>query len=508
MLLLGSITLLLFLLLGFLLRWPGVTARPMHGDEAVQAYKTLDLRQLGVYTYDPNDHHGPILYLAGVPFAQTYKPNAGALNAKTWTRLPVLLVGLAIVFSPLLFRTEDELPGLLIAAGLLATSPAMVFYSGMYIHETIYVSCSLLFLGCLYRAAHSRRTAWFIAAGFILGLMISTKETWPLAMVAACCGVAVTLSAEHRTCIRSYIRPSLIAVGIALITALILFSVFFTQVANLVRIPESLLHYGERLTGEGSFGDHRNPWHFYFHRLLFWKVHPGPIFAEPGFVLFLLSSPLFAVPSLRQSRSCTAAAMLAIFGLIQLIVYTAIPYKTPWLALSFMAPLLISAGMVTGAALQYWKAPPLRIGILVPVVAIVLWSISVSRNVTGTFSADVRNPWVYAHTAPDAERLADRLFVYHGLPSSEDRLRIDFYTHDYWPMPWYLRDFEGAAYWTSAPSDEFAPVVITDLAGSEAFGDRLDSLGYQKEYFGLRPEVPLVLYTQADFWEEFLKTRE
>lgn len=48
------------------LRLPDLAARPMHFDEANQAYRAGILLDTGVYRYDPLEHHGPVLYYAGV----------------------------------------------------------------------------------------------------------------------------------------------------------------------------------------------------------------------------------------------------------------------------------------------------------------------------------------------------------------------------------------------------------------------------------------------------------
>ena len=54
-------------LLALALRFPGLGARPMHTDEAVNAYITGQILAGEGYTYDPKDRHGPLLYLSAAP---------------------------------------------------------------------------------------------------------------------------------------------------------------------------------------------------------------------------------------------------------------------------------------------------------------------------------------------------------------------------------------------------------------------------------------------------------
>jgi predicted membrane-bound mannosyltransferase len=54
-------------LLALAVRLPQLGERPMHTDEAVNAYITGELLAGGKYHYDPQDRHGPVLYLLANP---------------------------------------------------------------------------------------------------------------------------------------------------------------------------------------------------------------------------------------------------------------------------------------------------------------------------------------------------------------------------------------------------------------------------------------------------------
>ena len=61
---------LLMALLGFLLRLPQLGERPMHTDEAVNAYIFGQLLTGKPFTYDPQDRHGPVLAALALPLAR------------------------------------------------------------------------------------------------------------------------------------------------------------------------------------------------------------------------------------------------------------------------------------------------------------------------------------------------------------------------------------------------------------------------------------------------------
>ena len=54
---------------------------------------------------------------------------------------------------------------------------------------------------------------------------------------------------------------------------------------------------------------------------------------------------------------------LAVYGLIIFLIYSAIPYKTPWLALNLSLPLALLCGLGVEAFLEQFKNPAGRWGV-------------------------------------------------------------------------------------------------------------------------------------------------
>ena len=170
------------------LRLPVLDRRPMHPDEANQAWKAGLLWQTGLYRYDPAEHHGPTLYYLTLPVLWLAGPADFAQTTETHYRLVPALAGLAGLAALLLLRKALGDGPVLCAAGLTALSPVMAFYSRYYIQETLLVLFTLAVLGCVarWRQASSLTGAAFWAAlcGGMVGLMAATKETWILALAA------------------------------------------------------------------------------------------------------------------------------------------------------------------------------------------------------------------------------------------------------------------------------------------------------------------------------------
>jgi len=73
-------------------------------------------------------------------------------------------------------------------------------------------------------------------------------------------------------------------------------------------------------------------------------------------------------------------------------------------------------------------------------------------------------------------------------------------------LPWYLRRFANVGYWSDVPDDPQAPVIISSIDYDDVLDKRLDG-EYQREYYGLRPEVLLRVYVEDSLWKSYMKTK-
>ena len=192
----GSALLVIALAAGLPLRFARLDARPMHHDEANQAVKFGALLERGEYRYDARDHHGPTLYYLTLP-AAWLRGQTTLASLDEWTLRGVTAVfGLATILllpllSPAIGRTA-------VAAGalLMALSPAMVFFSRMFIQESLFAGFALAFVIALGRVVGGGGLRWAAAAGVAAGLAVATKETAVIVLPAAL--VACTLASHFR----------------------------------------------------------------------------------------------------------------------------------------------------------------------------------------------------------------------------------------------------------------------------------------------------------------------
>lgn len=490
--------------------------RPFHGDEANQAVKAGMLLDDGEYTYDPHEHHGPTLYYLTLPvFWLTGTDHF--VNTEMWQyRLVPVVFGLLSLL--LLWGLRPALsPGAICWSALfLALSHAFVYYSRYYIQETLLVCFALAAIVAGYRFVRKPGIGWALACGIALGLIHATKET-SVVVYAAMGGALVGTVLLDRVPLRSLgeggrLRPARIAAAslAAAATIIVLFSSFFTHWQGVLDSVLTYVTYADRAEGAGSAGLHDKPWHDYLHLLTYTYRQAGPRWSE-GFGLGLgLLGMLCGIVKRRG-----LVRFLALYALLLTVAYALIPYKTPWNLLVFFQPLLILAGWAADRLLAYsWKWEITATRWAVTIVTLLLLSAGAAhmarQSWLGNFRypADVRNPYVYAHTSTAINRLAQRLEDLAAVHPQGHDLHINILKPDadYWPLPWYLRRFSTVGYWVELPEVVDADVIISDSRLGEYVQKRV-ARAYQFEFHGLRPGVNLHAWIEKDLWDRFMETR-
>ena len=170
---------------GLGLRLARLDVRPMHHDEANQAVKFGALLERGEYRYDAHDHHGPTLYYLSLPAAWLRgQATLASLDERTLRGVTAVFGAATILLLPLLSAGIGR-TAVATSAWLLALSPAMVFYSRMFIQESLFACFTLAFVIAIGRVATGGGLAWSVLAGVAAGLTVATKETSVIVLPAA-----------------------------------------------------------------------------------------------------------------------------------------------------------------------------------------------------------------------------------------------------------------------------------------------------------------------------------
>jgi uncharacterized protein (TIGR03663 family) len=492
------------------LRLPRLNLRPMHVDEAVHACKFDTLWQTGQYHYDLQEYHGPTLYYFALPAMWLSRAkNLGETEAATFRITPVVF-GVGLVLLLLLVADGLGRPAAVCAGVLTAISPAMLFYSRYYIQEMLLVFFTFLVIAAGWRYVRSRRIGWAILAGLGVGLMHATKETSVIALGSMLLALIATLlwGRHGRQTARpwgSYLKPKAILAGLlsASTASVLLFSGLFTNLAGPLDSIRAFATYFQR-AGEG--GIHEQPWHYYLHMLTFWRVGRGPVFSE---VLIVALSIAGILAILRHKGipdvQLPLLRFLTVYTVVMTVVYSAIPYKTPWCLLSLLHGMILLAGVGAVALVQrlrHFALQAVVAGLLI--AAAVQLSAQARRSVSQKYCAYPGNPYVYATTLHGVTDLADQLERLAGVHPAGHRMLVKVMVENPWPLPWYLRRFERVGYWEDVPPEPDADVILA----SHRFRADLEAQlkgDYQVNTRGLRRDERLLVYIEKSLWDVFVR---
>ena len=473
---------LLLALLALTVRLPQLGERPMHTDESVNAYIVGDLLAGKPFAYDPRDRHGPALFALAEPIVRICGAKDFAGLTETELRLSPLLAGVVTV---LLCGAGVEMFGFttcVVAAILLAFGPLSLYYNRYFIHESLFVAATFGLILSGWRAWKTQSLPAAALAGLCAALMLTSKETAVIHYFALGAASAVCWFLQphrKRFSLLRFLKPVFVAAAVFLFVFVLLFTWFGQDWRALADLVRAVPNFAARAGGEG----HQKP--FWYYAILLGGGWSGAALMALAFV------GAARVVSKAKSELPGARGFLLFYGLVVGAIYSAIPYKTPWLALNIWLPLALLAGIAVEWFWSITKNTPPRLA--VAGLAVVIAGLTVHDSWQRVFvnPASERNPYAYAHTVEDLLRLPPRL---------EQLVRQDHLSQpliavvaaDPWPLPWYLRYFTRVGFWQPGQDPGPADFYITSPETAGQLGDHLK--GRLPEFFGLRPDVLILLW--------------
>ena len=410
----------------------------MHTDEAVQAVKFGKLLEEGFYEYDPFEYHGPSLnYITLLPAWISGTSTFKDLTKVILRSVPVFF-GLFLVWLAFLINKRLEILVAAIAVLLVGISPAMVFYSRYYIHELILVAFTYLSILSYTQVLEKRSIGWLLLLGISIGFMIITKETWVISLGM----IGLSFVIFFRKHLRAYLLKPwkwLLVLSVVFAVVGLFFTSFFSHPNGLLDMVSTYSTYLERA---GTNEIHGNPWYYYL-QLLTYKPGDNKIWSEAVILIFTIMGYYFLFRNLKRNKEWNILRFIGIFSFLLLLVYSALPYKTPWNLLSFYYGfILISSFGIVHSLMSLKKNFPKFVLLLVLVAA--GGHLLIQNFYEYEEPASPYNPWVYGHTSSDFEKVIEK--IDSAAIDRETYIEVIFSGNDYWPFPWYLRRYNQVAY--------------------------------------------------------------
>lgn len=454
--------------------------RPLHHDEGVNGWFLYRLLDGYRWEYDPEKFHGPFLYFFGAPFVLLLGMTEIAL------RLPVALTSAAMVPLLLPLRRRLGSQGVTAAAWLLAVSPSLVYYGRELIHETYLAALTLALIAAAVRWLEERRDRDLILAGLCMSLLLTVKETSALTLGSLGLGALAAFlplprAGEGRGEGLSF-RTWLLLALVLIVPYVLLYTSFFTNPTGLVDSFRAYLPWTEKgFDGSG----HEKPWPYFLGLLA--RFEP----------LALAGGVLGSAAAIWRRHWFGLFVTMA--WVVQLAVYSAIPYKTPWLAMNVVLLLALSTGVLFGELGRRPLSGAVRAVIAAAGLLAVAWSAARAVEVSFRRYDDESLGLVYVQTNRDLRGLMELIEGAAERSPQGKALAVRFYTANRWPLPWYLRHYTAVLYAKEVPADPEGDVLICEPGEEQKLRQRLRGK-YLRRQYTLRHKVELVVYVSVRVW--------
>ena len=508
---------IVIIFVGAVLRLTVLPQRPMHNDEAVNAVKFAALLEKGEYVYDKIEFHGPLLYYMTLIPAWVSNVHYFSQLSERHLRGVTAIAGIGLLLLLLALVRFAGWRVVLASTAIGAISPVLVFYSRYYIHEILLVLFTFGFIISLFAFLIYRKNLWLIISGICLGMMHATKETFLLSVVILFIAIYIEQSFWRRNHISVFklIRSIkwyqyLIFLSIAAFVSVLFFSSFFKNPQGIV---DSITTYENYFTKAGQNEIHRHPWYYYL-KILLWNNGPGSlIWTELPVLILSVLGIFFVFYDKRNTTREQFFRIIAVFSILMMLIFSVLSYKTPWNILSSYFGLILLAGYGITGVIDAFKKGLIRIPIL---IILFMSGLSLITQVIYTnykYQAHHTNPYVYGHTSPDVFHMIDRINTVSEInPEGKDlQIQVICSDHDYWPLPWYLREFNYVGWWSKIDSETpLSPLMVVSPDLKELLvkkmytepkpGEKYLYIPLFEEGTELRPGVLLDGYVRKDYF--------
>ncbi len=403
-----------------LLRLVYLDLKPAHFDEGINGWFVSGIWDKGFYNYDPSNFHGPLYFY----FLQLTE---ALLSDSLWAyRFANGILSFGIVI--LLFQINRFKSYAGTAAALfMALSTCFVFYSRYAIHETFFVFFQVLFfIGyILWRNERGKKSLLMMVAG-VYGTILN-KETFfiffgTLIIAEVCLYYFKRFVPEKRfNEFEGVIKPN--PPNIFKFYSWLLGGVFTLWIFSGFGMDPDGIQDAFRAfafwTKTGTETGHAKAIYYYLQLGLLYDPY------------LLIGLATLILPIFYGDYIWRLSALVG-FGLFA--AYTIIPYKTPWLILSFIWPFFVHLGFCFAWALDQkaWIKSVAK-GWL---VASVLYQTYCTYHLNFINYENPKEKYVYVQTREPIHRFLSWFRVQASEKPSLLNLSVNLGVKDTWPLPW------------------------------------------------------------------------
>lgn len=413
----------LWLALLFLVMWTRfyhLSAKPIHFDESINGWFSLQVFK-GLYKYDPNNYHGPLYFYLLAGFESLWGRSLEILRT-----LPAVFSVLSVViFSFRPFRNHTVQNWLMY---FLLISPAFLFFGRSGIHEMPFVFFQILLMVGVVRWLEIKDTKALALVLFGIWGIALLKETFVITLFSLFIALSTLGLSWWKDLAKQTVKLWNVQLTWLVLVLLLLFAQlytsFFTNARGLVDFVNSFLPWAK--TGVQGHGHEKELW-FWFSVLFK---------AEPVALLGVIVSCFTVFSKSVQLRA------VSIFSLIQLVIYSIIPYKTVWCLLT------IVWGFYFVLAFAFIEIQRGKLRNLLIVITLMLSVFNIPSIYNSVYRTPLlfSHPFFYVNSTYAAQNMQNLILqTAKEQPELFDQ-PVQVGMKEQWPWPWTLRHFTKLSY--------------------------------------------------------------
>lgn len=477
------------ILVSFALCFTDLPLKPPHSDEGGNGFFVNQLWANGFYIYDPHNYHGPLLFYLLQISEKIFGFGIGSFRAVT-ALFSTLSVWLVLRNRDLLGRYTS-----FFAASALALSAGISFFGRSAIHESPFVFFQVLLVTGFLRTKEEpekQGIIWSFAG--LLGCIL-LKETFVILLFSlffawGWCGLSPRVMKWMD--LKAGPSPSLslkdIDRALVLKTSFVCFFIWLALFTGFFHHRQGATDFFTALmpwlkTGVGGSG-HDKPFTYWL--TLFGRYEWAAALGLVGTFIGLFG----------QSWKMRFFSALAT---VNLLVYSLIPYKTPWCIITLLWPFVIVAGLWIGFIFTQRRGKTVYWLSWCAIAVIVIQSATTSIKLNFIHYTDPSEPYVYVQTKKDLKEIEE--IIKRKIASSPDsqNMTVQINLNNSWPLPWLFSRFPNTGFGDSSKAfTEKADVIF-----AEATHDDKDTEGL---YFGRAIELrdartPIIVYLKKTVFQ-------
>lgn len=443
--------------IAFFLRLYHLDERVFHHDEAAVGHFTYRLFIDGIYSYNPS-FHGPFIYYVTAGMFKIFGDSIFS------ARLLPALFGASMLFLLLPLRRYIGNMGMLFSAFFLAFSPSFLYYSRFFRTDMFISFFYLIILVCALKYNENitgkfsvPRLMYLFFGGVSLASLVALKENGYITIAIITFFLFLVFVRERWYeglvgKLRGRDKKVIItlAEGIFLILVLmVVYSLFYTgKLLDIMGMLDAVGRAVNHWVGMHNIERIGGPMYYYIPIMTLYEL-PVVVFGIAGIIHF-------------YRKENFLMTFLGYWALMNLIIYSYLQEKVPWLVLNPLLPMVIIAGTYLGEIL-----PKLEIKKKAGAFIIIFLILSSSYFIYSSVLLNYRNftntaePLIQAAQPPQKysefiAKIEEISSQYDGKSTSiqvtDDGIETQFL--------WYLRHYDNVKWKVSLNSSFDAPLIV------------------------------------------------